>query len=51
MVGPLKGDPQIEIRKFGTIRAELEQLRNWLQQQGITHVVIAYASHCTSAGR
>jgi len=40
MVGPLKGDPQIEIRKFGTIRAELEQLRDWLQQQQVTHVVM-----------
>jgi transposase len=40
MVGPLPGEPQVEIRKFGTIRAELEALRAWLKQQGITHVVM-----------
>ena len=40
MVGPLQGEPQVEIRKFGTIRAELEGLRDWLQQQGVTHVVM-----------
>src|SRR5215467_7866129 len=40
MVGPLKGEPQVEIRKFGTIRAELEALRAWLKQQGVTHVVM-----------
>src|SRR6516165_6664011 len=40
MVGPLQGEPQVEIRKFGTIRAELEGLRDWLRQQGVTHVVM-----------
>ena len=40
MVGPLKGEPQIEIRKFGTIRSELEALRNWLKEQEVTHVVM-----------
>jgi transposase len=40
MVGPLKGEPQVEIRKFGTIRAELQALRDWLQQQEVTHVVM-----------
>ena len=40
MVGPLQGEPQVEIRKFGTIRAELEGLRDWLKQQGVTHVVM-----------
>jgi transposase len=40
MVGPLEGEPQVEIRKFGTIRAELERLRGWLQQQGVTDVVM-----------
>src|SRR5215468_2294711 len=34
MVGPLQGEPQVEIRKFGTIRSELEALRAWLNQQG-----------------
>src|SRR5258705_10486694 len=40
MVGPLEGEPRVEIRKFGTIRAELEGLHDWLKQQGVTHVVM-----------
>ena len=40
MVGPLQGEPQVEIRKFGTIRSELEALRNWLKEQEVTHVVM-----------
>ena len=40
MVGPLEGEPRVEIRKFGTIRAELERLRDWLKQQGVTHAVM-----------
>src|ERR1700719_3155643 len=40
MVGPLEGEPRVEIRKFGTIRAELEGLRDWLKQEGVTHVVM-----------
>jgi hypothetical protein len=30
MVGPLAGEPRVEFREFGTIVAELEQLRQWL---------------------
>jgi transposase len=40
MVGPLQGEPQVEIRKFGTIRSELKALRDWLRQEGVTHVVM-----------
>jgi transposase len=40
MVGPFKGEPQVEIRKFGTIRAELPALRDWLKQQEVSHVVM-----------
>ena len=40
MVGPLEGEPRVEIRKFGTIRGELEGLRDWLKQQGVTHAVM-----------
>ncbi len=40
MVGPLAGEPRVEIREFGTITAELERLRQWLQQEGVTHVVM-----------
>ena len=31
MVGPLEGEPRVEIRKFGTFRAELEGLRDWAE--------------------
>jgi transposase len=40
MVGPLQGEPRIEIRRFGTVMAELERLREWLKEEGITHVVM-----------
>jgi transposase len=40
LVGPLTGEPRAEIREFGTIHAELERLRQWLQAEGITHVVM-----------
>jgi transposase len=40
MVGPLEGEPRAERRRFGTVTAELEKLREWLKQEGITHVVM-----------
>src|ERR1700676_5336795 len=40
MVGPLEGEPRVEIRRFGTIHAQLQQLRDWLQQEAVTHVVM-----------
>ncbi|MBV8892572.1 MAG: hypothetical protein JO266_11480 [Acidobacteria bacterium] len=40
MVGPLAGEPRIEIRQYGTTMAELEGLRDWLGQEEITHVVM-----------
>jgi transposase len=40
MIGPLEGEPRIERRRFGTITAQLEQLRDWLRQEAITHVVM-----------
>jgi hypothetical protein len=39
MVGALQGEPRIEIRRFGPVIAELERLREWLKEEGITHVV------------
>ncbi len=39
MVGPLEGEPRIEKRRYGTTVAELNDLREWLQSQGVTHVV------------
>ena len=40
MVGPLEGEPRIETQSFGTTVAELKRLRDWLKQEGITHVVM-----------
>jgi transposase len=40
MVGPLAGEPRVEYRDFGTINAELEKLRQWLEAEGVTHVVM-----------
>jgi transposase len=40
MVGPLEGEPRVEQRRFGTVVEELEKLREWLRQEGITHVVM-----------
>jgi len=35
-----KGDERVETRHYGTTKPELEDLRAWLQQEGITHVVM-----------
>ena len=40
MVGPLTGEPCVEIREYGTTTAELEKLRAWLVDRGVTHVVM-----------
>jgi transposase len=40
MAGPANGEAQAEVRKFGTVRHELESLRKWLQSEGCTHVVM-----------
>jgi transposase len=40
MTGPANGEAQAEVRKFGTVRHELEALRRWLQSEGCTHVVM-----------
>lgn len=40
MVGPLESEPTVELRKFGTIMSELEQLRDWLLHERCTHVVM-----------
>jgi transposase len=40
MTGSLDEEPKIEIRKFGTIVAELELLRDWLIREGCTHAVM-----------
>jgi transposase len=40
MTGPASGEATAEIRKFGTIRSQLEALREWLKSAGCTHVVM-----------
>src|SRR5258705_13756161 len=40
LVGPLDAEPRMETRRFGTNVAELESLRDWFQQEGITHAVM-----------
>lgn len=40
MTGPAQENPTAEVRKFGTIRAELERLREWLKGEGCTHAVM-----------
>jgi transposase len=40
MTGALDGEAHSKRRRFGTIMAELESLREWLKQEGITHVVM-----------
>jgi transposase len=40
MVGPLDAEPRTETRRFGTNVADLERLRDWFQEQGITHAVM-----------
>jgi transposase len=40
MTGPLDAEPKTEIRKFGTIVAELELLRDWLIREGCSHAVM-----------
>jgi len=40
MTGPATENARAEVRKFGTIRAELERVREWLRSEGCTHVVM-----------
>ncbi len=40
MIGPLEGEPRVEKRRFGTTVAGLEQLRDWLQKEAVSHVVM-----------
>lgn len=40
MVGPANGEARSELRKYGTTVAELQQLREWIQQEQCTHVIM-----------
>jgi len=42
---------QFERRWYGSQPAQLRALAEWLIEQQVEEVVIAYASHCTSRGR
>jgi hypothetical protein len=39
------------VEKFGSFTADLHRMARWLKACGVKTVAIAYASHCTSAGR
>jgi transposase len=38
LIGPPEGRPRKEIRTYGTMTTQLEELRDWLRQAGCTHV-------------
>ena len=40
-----------QIREYGTTTAAILSCGDWLRELGVTHMAIAYASHCTSLGR
>ncbi len=40
MTGAAKEEATAEVRKFGTIRAELVRVREWLKSEGCTHAVM-----------
>jgi transposase len=40
MTGAADREPDVELRKFGTYNAELDQLRQWLIASGCTHLVM-----------
>jgi transposase len=40
MKGPAQEAGVEEVRQFGTVRAELERLREWLKSEGCTHAVM-----------
>ena len=46
-----EGAYQFDRRKVATTPEQLRGLAAWLAEQQVEEVVIAYASHCTSAGR
>lgn len=47
----LGGGTQFERRWYGSHPEQLRALAEWLIEQQVEEVVIAYASHCTSLGR
>jgi hypothetical protein len=47
----VEGEYQFERRRFGSNPEQLRLLSEWLVEQQVEELVIAYASHCTSLGR
>ena len=47
----VRGENQFERRWYGSHPEQLRALAEWLIEQQVEEVVIAYASHCTSLGR
>jgi len=47
----VEGEYQFERHRFGSNPEHLRLLSEWLLEQQVEEVVIAYASHCTSLGR
>jgi hypothetical protein len=45
-----EGEYQFERRPFGSNPEQLRRLAEWLIEQQVEEVVIAYASYCTSLG-
>ncbi len=43
MIGPLDGEPRVERRRFGVNVADLQQLRDWLCKEAVTHAVMESA--------
>ena len=46
MIGPLDGEPRVERHRFGVNVADLQQLRDWLSKEGVTHAAVSY-THLT----
>jgi transposase len=47
LTGPAQGDARSEIRKFSAENGSLETLRQWLVDNGCTHVVMESTGECT----
>lgn len=47
----VEGKVTTQVKTFKTTTQELMALSDWLSAEGVTHIAIAYASHCTSLGR
>jgi hypothetical protein len=51
LTGAAQDEPRSQTLRFDATVTALIRMREWLVAEKVTHVVIAYASHCTSVGR